>query len=110
MDLEKIGKWSFIGGLVIVLLTGLFAVPMAALGLFMIGLVVGFLNITAKETEKFLIATIALVVLGVGSIQTLSVLGATISAALNTILASLIAFAGASTLVVSVKAIIEMGK
>jgi hypothetical protein len=34
---------------------------MAALVLFVLGLVVGFLNITTKETEKFLIAAIALI-------------------------------------------------
>jgi len=76
----------------------------------LLGLIVGFLNITAKETEKFLIAAIALIVLGVASVQALSILGTTIGTALNTILASLIAFVGASTLVVAVKAVIEMGK
>jgi hypothetical protein len=110
MDLEQVGKWAFIAGLVIVLLTGIIAIPMVALILFVLGLVVGFLNITAKETEKFLIATVALMVFGIAGIQSLSVLGATVSAAINTILASLIAFAGASALVVAVKAVIEMGR
>ena len=110
MNLDVIGKWAFIAGLVLVLLTGFIAVPMAALALFVLGIVVGFLNITAKETEKFLIATVALIVLGVAGIQSLSILGTTIGTALSTILASLIAFAGASALVVAVKAIIEMGK
>ena len=110
MDLEQVGKWAFIGGLVIAVITGIFAVPMLALVLFVLGIIVGFLNITATETEKFLIAAISLIVLGVASIETLSILGATISAALSSILASLIAFVGASALVVAVKAIIEMGK
>ena len=110
MDLEQVGKWAFIVGLVLVLLTGLIAVPMAALGLFVLGLIVGFLNIAAKETEKFLLATIALMLLGIGSIGTLTILGTTISTALNTILASLTAFAGASALVVAVKAVLEIGK
>ncbi|MFC1686744.1 hypothetical protein ACFL0E_00095 [Nanoarchaeota archaeon] len=110
MDLNIVGKWAFVVGLVLVLLTGFIAVPMAALALFVLGLVVGFLNITAKETEKFLIAAIALIVLGVAGIQSLSILGTTISVALSTILASLIAFAGASALVVAVKAVIEMSK
>lgn len=110
MDLEQVGKWAFIIGLVLVLLTGLIAVPMAALVLFVLGLIVGFLNIRAKETEKFLLATIALMLLGIGSIETLTILGTTISTALNTILASLTAFAGASALVVAVKAVLEIGK
>jgi len=110
MELEVVGKWTFIAGLVLVLLTGIIAVPMAALVLFVLGVIVGFLNITAKETEKFLIATIALMVLGVAGIQSLSILGTVIGTALSTILASLIAFAGASALVVAVKAVIEMGR
>lgn len=110
MDLEPIGKWSFIVGLVIVLLTGVIAIPMAALVLFVLGLIVGFLNIKSKETEKFLIATIALILLGIASIQTLTILGTTVGTALNTILASLIAFAGASALIVAVKAVLEIGK
>lgn len=110
MDMEQIGKWAFIAGLVICLLTGFIAVPMVALALFVLGLIVGLLHISTKETEKFLIATIAIVILGVASIQTLSILGTTISAALNTILASFIALAGAASLVVAVKAIVEMGK
>ncbi len=110
MDLEQIGKWAFLVGLVVCLFTGFFAVPMIALVLFVLGLVVGFLNITTKETEKFLIATVALVIMGVASIQTLSILGTSISGAINTMLASFIAFVGASALVLAVKAVIELNR
>jgi hypothetical protein len=110
MDLEQVGKWAFIAGMVVAVLAGLIAIPMVALGLFVLGLIVGFLNVTAKETEKFLIAAIALIVLGVASIQTLSVLGIVVSGVLNAILANFTAFVGASALVVAIKAIIEMGK
>jgi hypothetical protein len=110
MDLGQVGKWAFIAGLVLVLLTGLIAVPMVAVILFVLGLVVGFLNITAKETEKFLLASVTLMILGVASIQALSLLGTTVGSALNTIFASLVSFVGAAALVVAVKGIIEMGK
>ena len=110
MDLSVVGKWSFLGGLVLCLLTGFIAVPMVALVLFVLGLVVGFLNITAKETEKFLIAAVAIIVLGVASVQTLSILGTVVGDALNTVLASFIAFVGAAALVVAVKAIVELEK
>ena len=110
MDLQQVGKWAFIAGLVVALLAGFFAIPMVALVLFVVGLLVGFLNISAKETEKFLLAAIALIVLGVGSVQTLSILGTTVSATLSAILANVIAFVGASALVVAVKAIVELGQ
>ena len=110
MDLEQVGKWAFLIGLGICLITGFFPVPMAALVLFGLGLIVGFLKIGTKKTEHFLIATIVLLVLGVASIEALSILGTSISSAINTILASFIAFVGASALVVAVKIIIEKGK
>jgi hypothetical protein len=110
MDLKQVGKWSFIAGMVVAVLAGLFVVPYTALVLFVLGLVVGFLNVTVKETEKFLIAAIALIVLGVASIQTLSVLGMVVSDIINAVLANFIAFVGASALVVAVKAVIEIGK
>ncbi|HLC47056.1 MAG TPA: hypothetical protein VJI75_04955 [Candidatus Nanoarchaeia archaeon] len=108
MSLNMVGKWAFIAGLVLCLLTGVIAVPMAAVLLFVLGLLVGFLNVTTKETEKFLIAAVALIVIGVANIQALSALGTAISTAVNTILLSFVSFVGASALVVSVKSIIEM--
>jgi hypothetical protein len=110
MDLEQVGKWAFIAGMAVAVLAGLFVVPYTALVLFVLGLVVGFLNVTVKETEKFLIAAIALIVLGVASIQTLSILGIVVSDILNAILANFTAFVGASALVVAIKAIIDIGK
>jgi hypothetical protein len=110
MDIKQVGKWSFIVGLVICLFAGIFAVPMIALVLFVLGLIVGFLNITTKETEKFLVATIALLMLGVGSLQALSILGTTIGGALDTVLTSFVAFVGAAALVVAVKSVISMSK
>ena len=110
MDLDVVGKWAFIAGLVVALLAGFFAVPMVALVLFVVGLIVGFLNVTTKETEKFLLATVTLLVLGVGSIQTLAVLGTAVSATLSTVLGSMIAFVGAAALVVAVKAVVELAQ
>src|SRR3989338_3595870 len=110
MDLDVVGKWAFIAGLVVALLAGFFAVPMVALVLFVVGLIVGFLNVTAKDTEKFLLATVTLLVLGVGSIQTLAVLGTAVSATLSTVLGSMIAFVGAAALVVAVKAVVELAQ
>jgi hypothetical protein len=113
VDLEVIGKWSFIVGLAVAVLTGLLAgflvIPYTAVALLVLGLVVGFLNVTAKETDKFLISAIALIAVGVASIQAAAVLGVLVSGMLNTVLANFIAFVGAAALVVSVKALVEMG-
>ena len=59
----KMGEWSFVIGIVLAILLGF--VPsdwlgMATLVLVVLGLLVGFLNITEKETTPFLVASIAL--------------------------------------------------
>ena len=107
---ELIGKWAFIIGLIVAVITGIVtSIPYTILILFVLGLVVGFLNITDKDIVKFLVASIALLVLGVASINALSVL-AIISDYLNAILGNFIAFVSAATLVVAIKAVLEVSK
>jgi len=72
---EKIGSWAFIIGVVVAILAGILtAYPMAGLETIMVwiplllvllGLIVGFLNIGDKEVQPFLLAAIALVVVGI---------------------------------------------
>lgn len=64
MDLKQIGPWAYIIGVAIALLAG-FAMPenaMVALALGALGLIVGLLNITDKEVQLFLVASIAFIV------------------------------------------------
>jgi hypothetical protein len=64
--MSKIGFWAFIVGLIIAVIAGIVmaANPVIIIILIILGLVVGFLNITAKEIMLFLVATIALIVVG----------------------------------------------
>jgi hypothetical protein len=60
---SKLGQWAFIIGLVIAIVFGLVPASyqgMLTLVLVVLGLVVGFLNITEKETTPFLVAAAAL--------------------------------------------------
>ncbi len=62
--MSKFGSWAFIVGLIIAVLAGV-VIPTAAwlmLILAALGIVVGVLNVTAKESTPFLAAAIALVV------------------------------------------------
>jgi len=108
-----IGKWAFIIGLVIAIIAAFIksAVPASTilLVLFILGLIVGYLNITEKRIERFLIATIALILLSVGSISALSVIG-TVSGYLNSILANVISFVSAAALIVALKTVYSTGK
>ena len=66
---EKIGNYSFIGGVVVAVVLGL--VPASTLGtaeawlvslLIVLGLIVGFLNVTGKETREFMMAATVLII------------------------------------------------
>ena len=108
---KALGKWAFIIGLIVAIVMAFISGYTATvlLILFILGLVVGFLNITEKNTIKFLVATATLLILGVASISALSVLGI-ISSYLNAILANFIAFVSAAALVVSIKAVTDTSK
>ena len=104
--MRHIGKWAFILGLVIAVL--------AAVGLdqtwFMwvlavLGLLVGFLNITTGETQGFLIAAIALI-LSANAVQEIPYVGDR----LTLIVGNVVAFMAAAVLVVALRALFETAR
>ena len=111
MKTKFIGKWAFLVGLVVAIIASFLGgyVTAIAIVLFVLGLIVGFLNITEKDITKFLIANIALLTGGIASISALSILGI-VSSYLNAILGNFIAFVSAAALVVAVKAVFEASK
>ncbi len=110
-----IGFWAFIVGLVIAVVVGI----MAALGmaasfmsaviiiLIILGLVIGFLNITAKEILLFLVATIALIVVG-GVFAPLKTLA--IGMILDNILALIATLMAPAAIVAAIKALWAVGR
>jgi len=108
MSSEAIGKWAFIIGLVIAVLASFITsyATIVLLVLFILGLVIGFMNISDKDHIKFLVAAIALITLGVGSISALALLGI-VSTYINAILGNFVAFVSAAALVVSIKSLVE---
>jgi hypothetical protein len=112
MSSEAIGNWAFIIGLIVAVIAGFLPISYVAytlLVLFILGLIVGFMNISDKDLMKFLVAAIALMTLGIASLSALSILGV-VSIYLNLILGNFVAFVSASALVVSIKAVIETSK
>ena|SRR3989344_6378002 len=108
---KSIGNWAFLIGLIIAVLAGFINgyAAIVALVIFVLGLIVGLLNVTEKESTKFLIATIALLSGGIASISALSMFGV-VENYIIAILGNFVAFVGAAALVVAVKAIFETGK
>lgn len=98
----KIGSWAFILGVLISIVAGLipaWQTTTLVWVLVLLGLVVGFLNITAKETTEFLVATVALLIIGsAGAIPALGVV-------ILSILANIVAFVAPAALIVALKSI-----
>jgi hypothetical protein len=109
--MEKIGTWAFLIGVLIAVVAGLvptFSQPplagQVAWVLVILGLVVGFLNIRAREIQEFLIACVAiLVVAGMGGLPPL---GRT----LGTILTNIIAFVAPAAFLVACRAIWQLAE
>ena len=112
MELDLIGKWAFIIGIVIAILAAFvtaIATTTILLVLFILGLIVGLLNIDRKNTTEFLIAVVALLM--VGSLGALSI-GQLVTPIgyLQEILGNFTAFVAAAALVVSIKAVVGTSK
>lgn len=106
---SRLGHWAFIVGIIIAVIAGLvpaWNTPTVMWILVILGLIVGLLNITAKETVEFLVATIALVLIGTAGIQTLPALGGIVTA----ILENIVAFVAPAALVVALKAVYELAR
>ena len=61
--MAKIGHVAFIFGIVISIVTGFFFKDWMLWLLTILGIVVGFLNIRAKEVQSFLLAAVSLVII-----------------------------------------------
>ena len=106
MNTAKIGKWAFIGGLVVAVLAGLFFQPGWAIWvLAILGLIVGLLNVTAEDTRSFLLASIALT-LSATALNTLPVVGT----ALSFILPFVVAFVAGATIVIALKELFQAAR
>ena len=111
---SQIGFWAFVLGLVIALVFGIMsalgiatgAIPVIIVILIILGLVVGFLNITAKEILLFLVATIALIVVG-GVFAPLNIFA--IGAMLDSILALVATLMAPAAVVAAIKALWAVG-
>ena len=108
--LVQVGKWSFIAGVVLAILTGFFAISYIGFVMFVLGLIVGFLNVGDKEVNDYLIAVIALLLIGASAFQALDTLSETIGTFMESVVGNFVSFVAASGIVVAIKAILQLGK
>lgn len=108
--MAKVGSWAFIVGVVIALVAGIFTLgTWSVTALVVVGLLVGFLNITEKETNGFLFAALVLVIIGsMGSslLKDIAVVGPRLAS----VLAAVVIFVIPAALVVALKSIYALAK
>ncbi len=106
-----LGKWAFIAGLVIAILSGFLVIPGVSLVLFLLGITVGFMNIRKKDITPYLVAIIALIVVSSGIMLLeepyISTMGLGV---VKSILANFIAFVSASGLIIAIRSILQLGQ
>jgi len=106
-----VGPAAFYIGLLIALIAA-FVTPsdwlFVALGV--LGVIVGLLNITTRETSPFLLASIAFIVAAFGMQYLIVVAGVSVKAELTQLAANLTTLVGAAAMVVSLRAIYETAK
>ena len=104
-----IGFWAFIVGLIIAVIAGIIAPanPVAIIVLIILGIIIGFLNITAKEVPTLLLATIALIVVG-NVFAPLNMLD--IGKMLGNILAYIATLVAPAAIIAAIKALWIIGK
>ena len=105
---QKIGSWSFLVGIVIAMAAGFWELNALIVSvLIVLGMIVGFLNVTGEETTPFLLATVSLVIVaavGQGVLGQVSDIGPK----LQHVLATFITFIIPATIIVACKAIYSL--
>jgi hypothetical protein len=116
MNTETIGQWSFILGVAIAVLVGIFGgAGWVSVVLIILGVIVGVLNISDKEVYDFLIAAIALLVTGAAGLDRIPTLylGAMafpLGNWLGAIFLNISTFVAPAAIIVALKAVYELGK
>lgn len=114
-----VGGYAFMIGLIIAVLLGLVAgfAPTALGGanwvvvlvLIILGLIVGLVNVKDEHINEFLVAVIAVAIIGVIPIQGVTGLQSTVGTVLGAILQNIVVFAAPAALVLGLKQIWSLG-
>ena len=106
-----IGTWAFIIGLLIAVLAGIFAgtLPETTLVLGALGVVVGLVNVTEDEVQRFLVATIAFMV-SASSLASLFGRFPQLGTAIVAIFSNIVVFVAPAAAVVALKALYDISR
>jgi len=107
---KKLGHYAFLLGIGIAIIAGFFPAAIAgtALLLVVLGLIVGFLNVSHREVNEFLIASIVLIVSGSAGLRAITFMN--LGGYLASILSNIGTFVAPAAIVVAIKAVWAMAK
>ena len=117
-SLQAIGSWAFLLGAVVAVITGLVSLdntdPTIVSFLVLLGVIVGLLNVTIKEANSFLLASVSLVLvagLGISVFQdVVSVDAIPIGGYMVSMLTKILVFVVPATIIVALKSIFTLAK
>jgi lysylphosphatidylglycerol synthetase-like protein (DUF2156 family) len=132
MEMEKIARWAFVAVIVIAILMGLVVGSMAdvasahtldtnvvdatayvVLVMLILGIIVGFSSVVSKEVTAFLIAAIALVVVGTSTVWSAFMLKSQLNLLYywaTDIVAFIAAFAAPAAVIIAVRSLLAIEK
>ena len=113
LNLELAGRIAFIAGLIISVVAGFLNIGgIGILILVVLGVVVGFLNVTGAEVSRFLLATVALMLVGtvVNTAITNANVAEDLGSMINNILSTFTAFIAGAALIVALKEVFTITK
>jgi len=107
---KRIGHYAFLAGVLLAVLAGLIkdflAADVTTLILVILGLVVGLMNVTAKETIEFLVAAIAIMLAGAANLTIIPGIGVY----LQQTIAFIVVFVAPAAIVVAFKAVYALAE
>jgi len=109
---HKVGHYAFVGGVVIAIIAGLLQTTSTffAFSILLLGVVVGFLNVSAKEVTPFLVAAVALILAGSADFQILNIIFAPLGTVLTSLFSYIKLFVAPAAMVVALKSIIALAR
>ncbi|MBT5023603.1 hypothetical protein HOK51_02895 [Candidatus Woesearchaeota archaeon] len=104
---HKHGHYAFIAGLILAIIAALFQITSSwvVLVLVVLGIIVGILNIRAKDMTAFLVAVIALIAAGSANLIVLNTIFDPLGSTLSAMLTFIKVFVAPAAVVVSFKAV-----
>lgn len=107
---EQLGKWAFIIGLILAIVIAFVQFRYDALIVFVLGLIAGAINVSAKSVVEVLVAAIAYAGVGVVAANAASVLGTlgTAGTYIAAILSNSVVLVGGIAIIVAGKAVYEL--